>query len=142
MFQRQKSMNYRPSITFLALGFQPRFPASTAPPPPPSGARGVRGSRAVPRRKHIHKTVGAKPLYITAPPHPFLRRSVGRANTAGVGESSSGRYVEFISTKPRETAAANHELRPITGIVTVRRSECNPDPRARIVTLRRCYSAG
>lgn len=51
---------------------------------------------------------------------------------------SAGEYVEFISTKPRETAAANHELRPITGIVTGLTSPPPPrNPGRRIVTRAR-----
>lgn len=70
------------------------------------------GAHSWPRRKHIHKTA----LYHERLP-PSLPPSLQRRGVA-VEYRSAGEYVEFISTKPRETAAANHELRPITGIVT------------------------
>lgn len=102
-------MNYRPPITFAWLS----TPLSSVRLLLLLGARGCSGG-AVAWRKHIHKTGQAKPLYIPRrAPHP-----PGNGGWR-IGER---RQVEFISTEQRETAGANHELRPITGIVTIRAS--------------------
>jgi len=65
-------------------------------------------------KKHIHKTAEAKSLYISRFSSPISTPSGRRV----IRSSFEGRQVEFISTKPGETAGANHELHPITRIVT------------------------
>lgn len=105
-------INYRPPYNTRSAF----IPLSRSRAPRLLPRQGVRSPRAP--RKHIHKTAGAKPLYISRLSFDLLPPSLADRGVAASSSSLERRRVEFISTKPRETAGANHELRPITGIVT------------------------